>query len=228
MNKLKIFISGSGYFGERVLRLCLSEGHTIVGVSAPVGDKYLGKASSSMGIEIIPAGSLNADNFPEGVDLGITAHSFDYVGKRTRYKPKYGWLGYHPSLLPRHRGRSSIEWAIRMNDPITGGTLFWLNAGIDRGNIAYQDWTWISPKISAMGPKDGARELWQTELQEIGLKLFKRALCDIERGVIISEPQRADVSTWEPSTKVNDIYRPDALMIEAPGSLNGAQCKTME
>ncbi len=76
---------------------------------------------------------LNGDTFPDGVDLGISAHSFDYVGKRTRYKPKYGWIGYHPSLLPRHRGRSSIEWAIRMRDCITGGTVFWLNSGIDRG-----------------------------------------------------------------------------------------------
>lgn len=88
----------------------------------------------------------------------FTAHSFDYIGKRTRYIPRLGWLGYHPSLLPRHRGRSAIEWSIRMNDAITGGSVFWLNAGIDRGDIAYQDWCFI-PKEYSLNPKEGATKL---------------------------------------------------------------------
>ena len=213
MKKLNLFISGQKYFGELVLHMCIQEGHNIIGVCCPIGDKYIGKLAAINEIEIIPAGVLNADNFPKNVDLGITAHSFDYIGKRTRYMPKYGWIGYHPSLLPRHRGKSSIEWAMRMKDFITGGTVFWLNAGIDRGDIAYQEWIWVPPKLFSMDPKDAARIIWRSDLQDMGVRLLKTAIKDISRGIIKKTPQRPEVSTWEPSTDVKDIYRPDALML---------------
>jgi methionyl-tRNA formyltransferase len=211
---MNIFISGQKYFGEQILRLCINKGFKVVGVCCPVGDNYIGKLAATFEIPIIPAGLLNGDNFPDGVDLGITAHSFDYVGKRTRYKPKYGWIGYHPSLLPRHRGRSSVEWAIRMREPITGGTVFWLNSGIDRGDIAYQDWCFVDPKLFNMKPKEAASILWKSELQKIGLNLISAAICDIKNGKIIKKKQDDKYSTWEPATDVNDIYRPDSLMLE--------------
>jgi methionyl-tRNA formyltransferase len=213
MKKLNIFISGQKYFGEEILHLCLQLGHNVVGVCCPLGDKYIGKLASINDIKIISAGMLNSDTFPKNIDLGITAHSFDYIGKKTRYMPKIGWIGYHPSLLPRHRGKSSIEWAVKMKDPITGGTVFWLNAGIDRGDIAYQDWIWIPPKLLSMSVKDAARHLWRSELMDMGVNLIKKALNDIANNVIIKNPQRNDVSTWEPSTEVKDIFRPDSLML---------------
>jgi methionyl-tRNA formyltransferase len=211
---MNIFISGQKYFGEQILRLCINKGFKVIGVCCPVGDNYIGRLAATFEIPIIPAGLLNGDNFPDGVDLGITAHSFDYVGKRTRYKPKYGWIGYHPSLLPRHRGRSSVEWAIRMREPITGGTVFWLNSGIDRGDIAYQDWCFVDPKLFNMKPKEAASILWKSELQKIGLNLISTAICDIKNGKIIKKRQDDKYSTWEPATDVNDIYRPDSLMLE--------------
>ena len=210
--KLNIFISGQKFFGAEVLRLCLEQGHNVVGVCCPLGDKYIGKLASINGIPIINAGSLRAESIPEDTDIGITAHSFDYVGKRARYVPKYGWIGYHPSLLPRHRGRSSIEWAIKMGDPITGGTIYWLNSGIDRGDIAYQDWIWI-PKKAMINPKEWASKLWREELMDIGVKLFAQALNDISKGIIKREPQRNDVSTYEPALDRKDIFKPDCLML---------------
>lgn len=137
----------------------------------------------------------------------------DYnIGKKTRYIPRLGWLGYHPSLLPRHRGRSSIEWAIRMHDAITGGTFFWLNAGIDRGDIAYQDWCFIPPEYY-LAPKKGASNLWRDELLPMGLRLFEKAFEDISRGIIQRKPQDKRFSTFEPDTNVKDIHKPDLLMI---------------
>lgn len=213
---MRVFISGQKYFGEQILRLCLNKGLTVAGVCCPVGDRYIGKLAASLEIPITPAGMLNGDTFPEGVDLGISAHSFDYVGKRTRYKPKHGWIGYHPSLLPRHRGRSSIEWAIRMRDCVTGGTVFWLNAGIDRGDIAYQGWCFIDPALFQKDPGAAAATLWREKLQQMGVDLIARAVCDIKAGTVIKRPQDNRFSTWEPSTSVNDIFRPDALMLCGP------------
>lgn len=211
---LKVFISGQKYFGSEVLDLCIkTKGVEVVGVCYPFGDKYMSSIAKKWNIPSITSGSLSADIMPKNVDLGITAHSFDYIGKKTRYIPKFGWIGYHPSLLPRHRGRSSIEWAIRMKEPITGGTVFWLNSGIDRGDIAYQDFCFIQPDLFIMDPKKAALKLWKSSLQEIGIKLLKKAILDVKNGIIIKKPQDKRLSTWEPSTNVKDIYRPDSLML---------------
>lgn len=212
--KFKVFISGTKYFGEEVLRLCLNKGFEIVGVCCPLDDKYIGRLARINEIPIIPAGTLTADTMPDGVDLGITAHSFDYIGKLTRYKPKLGWIGYHPSLLPRHRGRSSIEWAIRMGDVVTGGSVFWLNAGIDRGDIAMQDWCWIKPAMRLKDGKEAARELWVDTLLPMGVDLLSKTLDNIRAGVITRVPQDERYSTFEPSTDVKDIFKPDLLMLE--------------
>lgn len=214
MSKLKVFISGQKYFGQEVFRICSKlDFIEIVGVCAPLDDKYITRMAHTFNVPVIPAGTLRAETLPEGIDLGITAHSFDYIGKKTRYKTRLGWIGYHPSLLPRHRGRSSIEWAIRMRDAITGGTVFWLNGGIDRGDIAYQDFCFIDPDLYSKEPRKAARELWKDELQQIGLKLIEQALNDIYKGILIKIPQDNRFSTFEPNTDVKDIYKPDALML---------------
>lgn len=211
---LKVIIAGQKFFGAEVLRLCLLKKCEVVAVCCPSGDKYLGKLASVNDIPIIPAGSLNADTMPANIDLGIAAHSFDFIGKRTRYKARIGWIGYHPSLLPRHRGKSSIEWAIRMGDPITGGTVYWLNSGLDRGDIAYQSWCFIDPKLRLMPPAKAAKELWREELLDLGVKLLSRAICDIQQGKIIRKPQEERFATYEPSTELEPIYKPDLLMIK--------------
>ncbi|ELM3649571.1 hypothetical protein RYR30_000300 [Flavobacterium psychrophilum] len=91
MKKLKVFISGQKYFGEQILSLCLRLDYVeVVGVCSPLDDKYVTKLAHTFNIPIVPAGTLKADTFPDDVDLGITAHSFDYIGKKTRYKSKLG------------------------------------------------------------------------------------------------------------------------------------------
>lgn len=216
MKKIKVFISGQKYFGQEVLRLCLSlEFIEVVGICAPLDDKYITRYASLHNIPVIAAGHLNHENFPPGVDLGITAHSFDYIGRLTRYRPKFGWIGYHPSLLPRHRGKSAIEWAVKMRDSITGGTIFWLNGGIDRGDIAYQDFIHVDPKLFSMHSSEAASILWRDHLLDIGLNLFKRALKDISEGIYRKTPQDERYSTFEPSTNVKDIFKPDLLMLNA-------------
>ena len=215
MSKLKVFLSGQKYFGGQVLRMLLELDYIeVVGVCSPIDDKSVTKIALNHCIKHIPAGMLNGDTIPHGIDLGITAHSFDYIGKRTRYKTRLGWIGYHPSLLPRHRGRSSIEWAVRMRDAITGGTVFWLNSGIDRGDIAYQDFIHIDPKLYGIDAKKASKILWEHYLQDMGLKLFKQALNDIQKGIIIKKPQHKEFSTFEPNTEVKDLFKPDLLMLE--------------
>lgn len=211
---LNVFISGQKYFGMLVLHEMIKNNSiNVVGVCVPVGDKYMGRLAATHNIPIISAGLLNADTMPKNVDVGITAHSFDYIGKLTRYRAKIGWVGYHPSLLPRHRGRSSIEWAIKMKDFLTGGTTFWLNSGVDRGDIIEQEVVWIDPKLYSINSKQAAKILWESELQDIGVRLINSALNSISKGDIKRRKQDSRFSTFEPFIDAKDIYRPDLLMI---------------
>lgn len=52
--------------------------------------------------------------------------------------PKYGCIGAHPALLPRNRGRAVIPWAIIRDEPQTGMTLFYIDEGMDSGDIIDQ------------------------------------------------------------------------------------------
>lgn len=212
--KLNVFISGQKYFGSLILHEMIKNPKVnVVGVCTPFGDKYVGGMAHLYKIPIVLAGTLNANTMPDNVDIGITAHSFDYIGRATRYKVKIGWIGYHPSLLPRHRGRSSIEWAIKMKDYLTGGTTFWLNGGIDRGDIIDQQVVWIDPKLYAMELKRAAKILWEHELQPIGVSLINKAVKEIINGNKYGVPQDNRFSTFEPCLDTKDIYRPDALML---------------
>lgn len=211
---MKIFLSGQKYFALEVFRELIKLGHEVIGICTPLDDKKLLPYVRELHQEIIivPGGSLNYETMPPGIDLGVCVHSFDYIGKRTRYKTRLGWIGYHPSLLPRHRGRSSIEWALKFKDNITGGSVYWLNAGIDRGDIERQDWIWLDHNKTA-------REVWQEELQPLGVRLISESVEAISKGVINRKPQDSRFSTFEPSLDgVKDIFRPDLLMIEAPNN----------
>ncbi|MEW6210788.1 MAG: formyltransferase family protein [Acidobacteriota bacterium] len=208
---MQIYLSGQKYFGTLTLRLLLDLGHKIVGVSAPReradgAPDRLWQAAESARIPLMEAGKLNADTLPEGVDLIVCAHSHEFIGRRTRLRAKLGAIGYHPSLLPLHRGRDAIKWAIRMGERVTGGTVFWLNDVVDGGPVAVQEFVFIRPN-------DTAEKLWQRDLQPLGLRLFKKVLSDIASGIIVRIPQDPALATWEPSLNPPRMHRPDLLMI---------------
>lgn len=216
---MRVFISGQKQFGAAVFKLCQQLGLEIAGVSAPAfaGDgKRLDRLRDVAGNACVPwmaAGTLNADTLPAGIDLIICAHSHDFIGQRTRLKARLGAIGYHPSLLPLHRGRDAVRWAIKMGDRVTGGSLYWLTDNVDAGPIAAQGWCFIRPD-------DTPEELWRRELFPLGLTLMEKALRDLLRGVIVAVPQDEKLASWEPSFDRAPLHRPDLLLI-GHGGLNG-------
>lgn len=211
---MRILLSGQKYFGQEVLALLLKGGLNVVAVSAPEEsingkpDRLWSMAMRS-GVPLIRSGLLNASTLPAGIDLIVCAHSHDYMGAETLRRTRLGGIGYHPSLLPRHRGRDAVQWAIRMGDPITGGSVYWLNERVDGGPIAAQDWCFIPKGIK---PPD----LWVEYLQPMGLRLFHRAISDIMRGRIVAVPQDERFATWEPSIGRPPLFKPDLIRIGPP------------
>lgn len=209
---MRIYISGQKQFGADAYRLAKRMGHEIVGVSAPAFSTTGGSADKLRalaeldGVPWLEAGALRADRLPDGTDLILAAHSHDFIGRKTRHRAAIGAIGYHPSLLPRHRGRDAIRWTIRDRDPVTGGTVYWLSERMDGGDIAAQDFVFVSPD-------ETPESLWREKLAPLGLRLLERVLKDIAGGVIRRRRQPEEYATWEPSWSRPPAFRPDLELL---------------
>ena len=218
---MNVYLTGQKYFGQEVYRLLRVLGHTVVGVSSPAfrdarlraafasgGERQdrLRAAAEAGGTPWLEAGNLRAETLPPGVDLIIAAHSHDFIGRSTRNRATLGAIGYHPSLLPLHRGRDAVRWSVRLRERVTGGTVYWLNDTVDGGPVAAQEHVLIDPAWTA-------DELWRERLQPLGLKLIARVLDDIGRKILVRVPQETALATWEPSLSPPPLYRPDLPQI---------------
>lgn len=192
---MKIFICGQKAFGREVMKALYNEGHEIVGIAPPPQQKYKDKMvgfALLKGIPIISDGEkLTSKDIPEGTDLVVAAHSHYIISDQIINKCRLGGIGFHPSLLPRHRGQDAVRWAIHMKDFATGGTVYKLNSKCDGGDIILQEMLFIDPKWDY-------HDLWK-ELFPIGVKLLKEAVDQMEKGIQKEIPQDERFATWEPS-----------------------------
>lgn len=195
--KMRIAICGQRSFGLAVLDQ-LDGIHEIGLVVSPPEDLLHAGAQRH---EVPWRASITPEDVA-GIDLIVAAHSHTYLGRRTRSAARLGALGYHPSLLPRHRGRDAVRWTIHMRDAIAGGSVYWLSDNVDCGPIAMQDWCHVRPD-------DDASSLWRRELFPMGLDLLTAVLDDVEQDIITMRPQDASCSTWEPSFETQPIFRPE-------------------
>lgn len=215
---MRVLLSGQKSFGAAVLRALAGDGHDICAVFSPrerggdderaKWDDPLRAAAIELGIGWLDASVLRAENVPAGTDIIVAAHSHAFVGASTRNATKYGAVGYHPSLLPLHRGRDAVKWAIRMRDRVTGGTVYWLTNGVDAGPIAAQ-------QVCFVRPRDTHAELWSRDLFPIGVRLLRRVLADVAAGRIVRVPQIEECATWEPSIGRQPLFRPELPQLPA-------------
>lgn len=189
---MRLVIVGQSWFGAEILKLC-TQRHKVVGVITPSeSDRLYKLATDSQIATQVECKYVTAKQIPPHTDLIIGAHAHAFIGAEARHKTKYGALGYHPSLLPRHRGRDAVRWTIHMRDAIAGGTVYWMDDGADTGAIAAQDFCHVLPD-------DTPESLWRRELAPMGLKLLGNVIGQVAQGVIITKSQCEQVATWEPA-----------------------------
>ncbi len=170
---MKCVLVGSRFFGATVFEALRKEdGVEFVGIVAPASDDRLALAARAAGLavhvlenpKIVPG-----DAIPEGTDLILAAHTHARVSNAALQRARLGGIGYHPSLLPRHRGIAAVEWTILEGDAIAGGSIYHLADGWDAGAIAAQDWCFVVKGESA-------RELWERALAPMGIELLARVV----------------------------------------------------
>jgi formyltetrahydrofolate dehydrogenase len=155
-----------------------------------IGDS--GSEAYKKALELIKQlGHAVHDNTYFYCDLAIAPLATKKIPLHELNEPLLGTLIFHPSPLPYGRGASSIRWAYRRKEPITGASWFWANGDLDAGDICESEIIKIDYALSP-------REMYNRHVLPALLRTLKRSLINIEKGFIRRVPQVHDYSTYDP------------------------------
>ena len=193
---MRITLIGSRHFGVTTLNMLRERGIDIVRVVVHDAEDRLAASAKAAGVEVVvqayPKIVAAAEIAPD-TDLIVTAHSHARVSKEALASARLGGIGYHPSLLPRHRGLAAVEWTIREGDPIAGGSIYHLADRMDAGAIAAQDWVFVKKG-------ETARELWERALAPLGQRLLSEVIDHAKtHKTLPAKPQDEQFATKAPS-----------------------------
>jgi methionyl-tRNA formyltransferase len=145
---MRIVVHGQQAFGKAVLEALLKRGETIVAVYCgpeKEGQKIdpLKEAAVAKGLPVFQPKSYRKPEVWEQFaslksDLCVMAYVTLFVPEEVLNLPTHGTIQYHPSLLPKHRGPSSINWPLIWGEKKTGLSIFWPDNGLDTGPILLQ------------------------------------------------------------------------------------------
>uniref|UniRef100_A0A672N9I1 10-formyltetrahydrofolate dehydrogenase n=1 Tax=Sinocyclocheilus grahami TaxID=75366 RepID=A0A672N9I1_SINGR len=172
---MKIAVIGQSLFGQEVYKELKKDGHMIVGVFT-IPDKDgkmdpLGKSLDGVPVFKFPRWRLKGKAITEvvdqykavGAELNVLPFCSQFIPMEVIDHPTHGSIIYHPSLLPRHRGASAINWTLIHGDKKGGFTIFWADDGLDTGPILLQ-------RECDVEPNDNVNSIYKRFLFPEGVK----------------------------------------------------------
>ena len=197
---MRIAIVGQKDFGKACLEAFANRGDEIGGVfcapekpGSPADP--LVAAAEQRGIRVFRLPNLKSEEARQvlrslDVDVGIMAYVLQFVPQDFANIPRYGTLGFHPSLLPRYRGPSSINWPIIRGDTRTGLTIFRPTDGLDEGPIVLQ-------KETPIGPDDTLGKVYFERLFPMGIAALLEAADLVSSGSATERVQDESLASYE-------------------------------
>ena len=199
---MRIVLNGQQAFGQAVLEALLDRGDNVVAVycepdTDPGRKDPLHQSAQDSGIEVIQPKSFKSErvliNFKSlQPDLAVMAYVTRIVPSSFLNAPTHGTIQYHPSLLPAHRGPSSINWPIIQGEKETGLTIFWPDEGLDTGPILMQ-------KKVAIGPDDTLGSLYFDKLYPLGIEALLGSIDLVKNGDaprMVQDESKASYESW--------------------------------
>ncbi len=197
---MRIVVHGQQAFGKAVLERLLERGEDVVAVCcAPTKE---GKPEDPLVMLArergLPVHQLASWKTPEALelmhsfraDVCMMAYVLLFVPEAVRDAPRFGTFQYHPSLLPMHRGPSSINWPIAKGKTRTGLTIFWPDDGLDEGPVLLQ-------KTCEIGPDETLGDVYFGKLFPMGVDAMIESLDLVKAGVILKHDQRLADGSYE-------------------------------
>ena len=204
----RIALIGQAAFGESVLNAMVERGENVVGALCPPDREGravdpLKTAAEGHGIPVLQFRRMRnqeaIDAFKAlNADLCVMAFVTDIVPDAILEAPTHGTIQYHPSLLPLHRGPSSINWPIIQGDEKTGLTIFWPDKGLDTGPILLQ-------KETEIGPDDTLGSVYFGRLFSMGVDAMVEAVGMVKDGSAPRIEQNHDDATYEGWCRAEDV-----------------------
>jgi methionyl-tRNA formyltransferase len=197
---VRVLLIGQAAFAEEVLKGLAAAGDTIAAVVCPpdAGPRPdpVKAAALARDIPVRQFRSLKTADARQAfetadADLAVLAYVTQIVPEPLLEIPRRTSICFHPSLLPRYRGGSAINWQLIRGETRTGVTVFWPDAGIDTGPILLQ-------REAAIGPDDTAGTLYFQKLFPLGVQTVLDAVALIREGHAPREPQDESQATYDP------------------------------
>ena len=229
---MRIVVHGQEAFGKAVLERLLERGENVVAVCcAPTKE---GKPEDPLAVlareKGLPLHQPKSWKTPEALelmksfdaDVCMMAYVLLFVPQPVLDAPRYGTFQYHPSLLPDHRGPSSINWPIAMGKTKTGLTIFWPDEGLDEGPVLLQ-------KTVDIGPDETLGDVYFKKLFPLGVDAMIESLELVKAGKaprIKQELEKGSYESWfkkdlaeiDWSKPVSDVYNLIRATNPAPGA----------
>jgi methionyl-tRNA formyltransferase len=197
---MRIAIVGQQDFGKAVLEAFLARGDQVAGVfCAPekpgARPDALKAAAQEKGVQVFQFASLKSEEAKGAMkglnaELGIMAFVLQFAPQDFVNIPRRGTIQYHPSLLPKYRGPSSINWPIIRGETKTGLTIFRPNDGLDEGPVVLQ-------KETPIGPDDTLGTVYFDRLFPMGVKAMLEAADLVAAGKHQEAVQDESQATYE-------------------------------
>ena len=199
---MRIIVNGQQAFGKAVLEALLDRGDEVVAVfCAP--DKEgrpadpVKEAALERGLPLFqPASYKDEETLAQlralEPDLMVLAYVIVFVPEAARDIPTHGSICFHPSLLPLHRGPSSINWPIIGGATKTGLTVFYPDDGLDEGDILLQ-------KEVEIGPDDTLGTVYFQKIFQLGVDAMLESVDLIAAGKaprIAQDHSKATYESW--------------------------------
>ena len=196
---MRIVLIGQAAFGEKVLQTLHERGEEIVAVVAPPDATGRADPLKALAVKLdIPVLQPPRMRAPEvhaayarfKTDLNVMAFVTDIVPESILDYPGLGTIQYHPSLLPKHRGGSAINWTVIKGETRTGITIFWPDKGIDTGPVLLQ-------KEAEISPDDTVGSLYFNKLFPLGVEAIVESIELIKQGMAPRITQDEARATYE-------------------------------
>lgn len=153
----------------------------------------LSSAARHRGVAVVEAADINAPEVLDQMrkvepDVAFVIGWSQICRSQFLELPGTGCVGYHPAPLPENRGRAVVPWTILQGRTETGGTLFWMDEGMDSGDILIQE-------RFAVAPDETARTLYDKHLTVLA-RMLSSALALLTAGVAARAPQDDERATY--------------------------------
>ena len=199
---MRIIFIGQAAFGKDALDKLVDQGENVVGVITiedTANQKFpnpVKECALARNITIYQANYLKKKEAIDWVrrlqpDLLVLGFVTAFVPKEMIDLACYGGINYHPSLLPRYRGGSAINWAVINGENDTGVSIHYIDEGVDTGPILLQE------KVS-IEPDDTVKSLYFGKLYPMGVRMLAEAVRQIREGTAQPMAQDESQASFQP------------------------------